>query len=439
MTAEYSETVIIGAGQQGCGVAGALCEIGHESVVLDRAEIGQAWAHERWDSLLIGTGKRSVRFPGWEYDGDDPGGLLTGPELAGYLRNYVRYKDLRVREHTPVRAVECPPGVSELDDVRFRTHLGNGDVIESRNLVAALGGYAKPRIPDLAADIDPSVRQMHSRDYRNPAALPDGAVLVVGAGISGQQIADELADAGRTLFLSVGRHRVFPRHYRGRGLHEWMYIFSLYEDFVTHDADDDGRPVLSGLPVAATKDGCEDLNLGTLARKGVVLVGSARTARGTVLTLDDNVVAIAEAADRSGRRITTKIDTGLSRRGFVAPERERASVVDMSAIADFGDTLDLARHGITTIIWCTGFGPDYRILPDSVLDEQGAPIQEQGILGAVPGLYYAGLPDGNSVAPTAIWANVENGRFIASQIHIDSVMRSGAPDVLVPPDLPMSR
>ncbi|GGS07386.1 FAD-dependent oxidoreductase [Streptomyces aureoverticillatus] len=438
---EYSETVVIGAGQQGCGVAAALQELDREYVVLERGEIGQAWAHERWDSLLVGSGNRSVRFPGWDYDGADPGGCMPGRELARHLRRYAKERNLRVRQHTPVRKVECPPDASDRasdrDEVRFRTHLSAGGVIESRNLVAAVGGYAAPRVPDLASAIDPSVKQMPSRYYRNPESLPDGAVLVVGAGISGQQIADELVDAGLDVFLSVGRHRAWPRSYRGRSLQEWMFALSLYEDFVTHRTEgtdsSEGAALLPGLPVTAVKDKSGDLNLGTLAAKGVVLVGSTRAAKDHALLLEDNVVAIAKESSRSFREVIEKIDDGIRRRGFVVPEQNPAPGVDMDCIADFGNSLDLAHQNVKTIIWCTGFGPDYRILPESVLDDRGAPLQQKGILGAVPGLYYAGLPDGNSLAPVAISASVENGRFIARQIHIDHIMRSGSSASVITP------
>ncbi|GHC53341.1 flavin-containing monooxygenase [Streptomyces flavofungini] len=428
---EYAETVVIGAGQQGCGVAASLQELGREAVVLERAEIGQAWAHERWDSLLVGSGNRSVRFPGWDYDGDDVDGFMSGRELAYHLRRYAKERELHVREHTSVREVECPPDADDSDEVRFRTHLSEGGVIESRNLAAAVGGYAAPRVPALASDVDPAVDQLHSRSYRNPEALVDGAVLVVGAGISGQQIADELVDAGRAVFLSVGRHRAWPRRYRGRGLHEWMFALSLYEDFVTVGGH--GTPVLPGLPVTAVRDKSGDLHLGTLAAKGVVLVGSARAADGRTLLLADNVLAVAEESARAFRQAMDTIDTRIRQRGFVAPEQRPAPGIDMSPLSDFGTRLDLAQHNITTIIWCTGFGPDYRILPDRVLDEHGAPLQQQGILGSLPGLYYAGLPDGNSLAPVAISASVENGRFIARQIHTDHIMRTDSSASVITP------
>ncbi|WP_198427451.1 flavin-containing monooxygenase [Streptomyces buecherae] len=426
---EYVETVIIGAGQQGCAVAASLQDVGREAVVLERGEIGQAWAHERWDSLLVGSGVRSIRFPGWEFVSDDPHASLSGPELAEHLRRYAAERELRIRQHTPVHKVECPPRVAVGDDVRFRTRFGTGGVIASRNLVAAVGGYAAPRIPDVAAALDPSVHQTHSRYYRNPASLPDGAVLVVGAGISGQQIADELADAGRRVFLSVGRHRAWPHRYRGRGIHEWMFAFGLYERFVTGNTG--GPTVLPGLPVTAVTSGDSDLNLGTLAAKGVVLVGSTRGAEHRTLLLADNVSATVEQSARAYRQVIDTIDAGISRRGFVVPEQRPTPEVRRDHIADFGPRLDLAEHDITTVIWCTGFGPDYRVLPAEVLDERGAPLHEKGLVGAVPGLYYAGLPDGDSLASVAISASVDNGRFIAGQIHIDHVMRSGSAEPVI--------
>lgn len=428
MSNEYIETVVIGAGQQGCGAAGALQEIGHEAMVFEKGTVGQRWAHERWDSLLVGSGNRSIRLPGWDYDGDDPFALPSGPQVAGYLRSYVRDRNLMVREHTPVQAVESRFGTST-DDVRFRTRLYDGGTVESRNLVAAVGGYAQPRKPILSCDIDSTIRQTHSSDYRNPDALPAGAILVVGAGISGQQIADELTDAGRRVFLSVGRHRAWPRHYRGRTIHEWMHVFSLYDDFVTVAADESSR--LPGLPVCGNRLGTAELNLGTLAEKGVVLVGSARGARGHVLTLADNVVDIAEESALSFREVINKIDAGLRARGFIASEAATVPAVNLDAITGFDTRLDLAHHGISTIVWCTGFRPDYRILPAQALDENGAPLQQGGILGALPGLYYAGLPDGNSLAPTGLAAVADNARFIARQVHIDYVMRSGSTASLI--------
>lgn len=423
---EYAETVVIGAGQQGCGVAGALRERGRDALVLERGEIGQAWAHERWDSLRIGSGNHSIRFPGRDYEGDDPYGCPSGPELARRLRRYVTDQGLRVRRHTAVRTVECPPDAGAGDDVRFRTHLASGGVIGSRNLVAAVGGYAAPRTPSLAADVDPAVHRIHSRDYRNPRSLPDGAVLVVGAGISGQQIADELVESGRRTFLAVGRHRAWPRQYRGRSVQEWIRLLpDLYRDFGTMGGE--GGPVLPGLPVTAVKDKSGDLNVGVLAAKGVTLVGSVRAAEGGRLLLRDNVVDLARESARAFRGALDLIDTAIREYGFAAPEEHPAPEMPMAGVTAFGETLDLARQHVTGIVWCTGFGPDYGILPRHVLDGNGAPLRRRGLIGTLPGLYYAGLPDGNSLAPVGIEGNVATGRSIARLIDVDHLMRSGSP------------
>ncbi|MBU8829747.1 flavin-containing monooxygenase [Mycolicibacterium goodii] len=425
MLDEYVETVIIGAGQQGCGVAAALQMLGHEAIVLEKAEIGQAWAHERWDSLVVGSGNRSVRLPGWDYDGDDPGGFMPGREVARHLRRYVAERGLRVIEYTPVERVECAPEVTVRDEVRFSVRLANGHFIAARNVVAAVGGYAKPRVPDVAFEISPTIHQLHSRYYRNPSVLPAGGVLVVGAGISGHEIANELAEAGREVYMSVGRHRPYPRTYRGRDMGEWMYIFGLFDDYVSSDsaaAHRNGAARIPGLPVIGVKDGVAELNLGTLADKGVTLVGSVREARGGDLLLDDNVVTIATEASRSFRAVLHRIDTGLRQRGFVAPEPDRESGINLANIGNFGRELDLVGCGITTVIWCTGFGPDYGILPSAALDDGGMP-RRTGIFGTIPGLYFAGLPDGSSLAPTAIAGTVECGQGIARQIRVDHILR----------------
>ncbi|WP_280271644.1 flavin-containing monooxygenase [Nocardia wallacei] len=425
MDAEYVETVIIGAGHQGCGVAGALQQWGCDAVVVERADIGQAWAHERWDSLRVGSGNQSIRLPGWDYDGDDPLGLPSGPQVADYLRRYVATRDLRVLQHTPVHLVEAPAPTWDGEPVRFRTHVDGGSIIESRNVVAATGGYARPRIPDLASTIDPSVHQLHSRYYRNPRTLPDGSVLVVGAGISGQQIADELVDAGRDVFVAVGRHRAWPGFYRGHDIHEWIRVFSLFDDFVTPEPElAEGRDParLPGLPVNGLNG--SELNLGTLADKGATLIGSIRAAHGHILGLADNVVEIAEQSARSFQRILDKIDAGIGQRGFVAPVQSPPPRVNTDRVKNFGPEFDLVAHGVGTIIWCTGFGPDYRILPANALDEEWHPIADKGIVGSIPGLYYAGLPDGNSLALTSLAASSQTGPFIAQQIHWDHISRT---------------
>lgn len=421
MTVEFVETVVVGGGQQGCGVAGSLSRMGYEALVLERGEIGQTWANERWDSLRVNTPNRTVAFPGLPYDGADPEGYMPAREVAERLRRYVAEAGVRVREHTAVRLVESPLTEPCHTDARFRVHLGTGGVVESRNLVAALGGYSSPRVPDLTAGVDPSVTQLHTRYYRNPESLPAGAVLVVGAGNSGQQIAEDLRDAGREVYLAVGRHKTAPRRYRGAQILDWLQLLLLEGNLETAGSRGDSS-VLPGVSVLSGKAGGRDLSLSILAGQGVTLVGTVRGAQGSVLLLDDNVRAIARAAARKESELLSAIDAEIERRGLVVPARTPVPVFDASRFADYGDKLDLAATGITTIIWATGFVPDYRILPGSTLDENGVPVHRKG-MGTLPGLYYAGLPEGGSVMPLLIAATRPQAELVAQQIHMDNTLR----------------
>lgn len=420
MEIEFVETVVVGGGQQGCGVAGSLSRMGYEALVLERGEIGQTWANERWDSLRVNTPNRTVAFPGLPYDGADPEGYMPAREVAERLRRYVAETGVLVREHTAVRLVESPITEPCHADARFRVHLGTGAVVESRNLVAALGGYSSPRVPDLTAGVDPSVTQLHTRYYRNPESLPAGAVLVVGAGNSGQQIAEDLRDAGREVYLAVGRHKTAPRRYRGAQILDWLQLLLLEGNLETASG---GRgSVLPGVSVLSGKAGGRDLSLSILADQGVTLVGTVRAAQGSVLLLDDNVGAIARAAARKESELLSAIDAEIERRGLVVPARTPMPAFDAARFADYGDKLDLTANDITTIIWATGFVPDYRILPGTALDENGVPVHRKG-MGTLPGLYYAGLPEGGSVMPLLIAATRPQADLVAQQIHMDNTLR----------------
>jgi putative flavoprotein involved in K+ transport len=426
MGTEFVETVVVGGGQQGCGVAGSLSQLGYEALVLERGEIGQAWAHERWDSLCINTPNRTVTFPGRPYDGDEPEGYMPGHEVAQRLRHYVAEMGIQVREHTPVRMVESPIDGPCRDDARFRVHLDNGEVIEARNVVAALGGYSSPRIPDAASGIDPSITQLHTRYYRNPESLPDGAVLVVGAGSSGQQIAEDLREAGRDVYLAVGRHKTAPRRYRGAQVLDWLQLLAIEGNLESASGGRGDESALPGVSVLSGKGGGRELNLSILAKKGVTLVGTVRDAQGSVLLLEDNVRSIAQAANRAERELLEAIDAAIEQRGLVVPEQPPFVAVDTSVLSDYGDKLDLVANEITTIIWATGFVPDYRILPDSALDENGMPVRRKGV-GTLPGLYYAGLPEGGSVMPLLIAATRTQAEVVSWQIHMDNTLRYHSP------------
>ncbi|MDQ0596071.1 putative flavoprotein involved in K+ transport [Streptomyces canus] len=429
MMTEFVETAVVGGGQQGCSVAGSLARLGYRAVVFERGEIGQAWAKERWESLRVNTPNRTVTFPGMPYDGDDPEGYMPAREVASRLRRYVAEAGIDVREHSPVRSVEAPVDVSAHPDARFRLHLENGQSVEARNVVAALGGYSSPRLPELTARIDPSITQLHTRYYRDPQSLPPGAVLVVGSGNSGQQIAEDLSDAGRQVYLAVGRHKTSPRRYRGAQVLDWLQLLPLEGNLESASGGQGDSPVLPGVSVLSGKAGGRDLSLGVLARKGVTLVGTVRGVRGGSLLLENNVRAIARDAARAESELLRAIDTAIERHGLVVPEPTPLPSFDPSQFADYGDTLDLAAQDITTIVWATGFVPDYGILPRSALNESGMPVHHAGA-GTLPGLYYAGLPEGGSVMPLLIASTRIQAERVARGIHLDNTLRHRSPAAL---------
>ncbi|MFC1436250.1 flavin-containing monooxygenase [Streptacidiphilus sp. N1-3] len=429
MGTEFVETAIVGGGQQGCSVAGSLTRLGYRAVVFERGETGQTWARERWESLRVNTPNRTVTFPGLPYDGDDPEGYMPAGEVARRLRRYVAELGVEVREHTSVQAVESPVDGPAYPGARFRLHLGNGDTVEARNVVAALGGYSSPRLPELTARIDPSVTQLHTRYYRAPGLLPEGAVLVVGSGNSGQQIAEDLRDAGREVFLAVGRHKTSPRRYRGAQILDWLQLLPLEGNLESASGGKGDSPVLPGVSVLSGKAGGRDLSLTVLAAQGVTIVGTVRGAQGSVLQLEDNVRAVAQGAARAESELLQAIDAAIAQYGLVVPERTPVPAFDASRFADYGDTLDLAAHRITTIVWATGFVPDYQILPPAALDANGMPVHRAGA-GALPGLYYAGLPEGGSVMPLLIASTRSQAERVARGIHLDNTLRHRSPAAL---------
>ena len=426
METEFVETVVVGGGQQGCSVAGVLSRLGYRALVIERGEIGQAWANERWDSLRVNTPNRTVAFPDWPYDGDDPEGYMPARQVAESLRRYVAALGIEVREHTGVRMIESPVDEPLHRDARFRVHLDDGRAVEARNVVAALGGYSSPRVPEVAAGVDPSITQLHTRYYRSPQSLPNGAVLIVGAGNSGQQIAEDLCEAGRQVYLAVGGHKTAPRRYRGAQILDWLQLLQPEGNLETATGGRGGSPVLPGVSVLSGKNGGQDLSLPILAAKGVTLVGSVRGVLGGVLWLEDNVRAVAQAAARREGELLKAVDAAIEQRGLVVPEADPAPEYDTSLIADYGGTLDLAANDITTIIWATGFVPDYGILPAAALDAGGMPVHRRG-LGTLPGLYYAGLPEGGSVMPLLIAATRDQAECVARHIELDNTLRHRSP------------
>nr|WP_091417427.1 NAD(P)-binding domain-containing protein [Friedmanniella luteola] len=379
---ERVDTVVVGAGHAGLAASHHLSARGVDHVVLERGEVANAWRTERWDSLRLLTPNWLSRLPGHRYEGPDPDGYMTMREVVDFIDGFARVASAPVRTRTAVTSVR------RVDD-GYRVQTGDGE-LHGRAVVLASGAFNRPTVPSLSAGVPASVAQLTPFGYRNPDQLPDGGVLVVGASATGVQLAAELARAGRPVTLAVGEHVRMPRTYRGRDVLWWMDRTGLWEE--RHDAVDDldrarrlPSPQLVGTPQRAT------LDLNALAGMGVEVVGRWAAVRDGRALFSGGLRNVFALADLKLERLLDSFDAWARHTGADAevgpPERCPPTRVPVSPRWQ----LDLASGEIGTIVWATGFQPDYGWLDVPVVDPKGRLRHEGGVVDS-PGLYALGLP-----------------------------------------------
>jgi putative flavoprotein involved in K+ transport len=375
------ETVIIGGGQAGLATSYCLGQFGRENIVLEKSDIpGSVWRDDRWDSFTLNTPNSMLRMPGAVYDGPDPDGFLSRTELLRYFDGYAARYHLPVQYNTRVESVE--------QDARgYRVRAGDQEYA-AWNVVVATGLYQTPKIPGYAAQIAPEIQQLASGRYRRESLLPPGAVLVVGAGQSGMQIAEELYQSGRKVYLSVGRAPRVPRRYRGKDAFEWNVITGIFsrppEALETPAARFWANPQISG------KDGGHSLNLHQFYRDGVSLLGRLSGAEGACIRLNGDLQENIAAADQFEARFLRRIDEEIALRGLPNPPESVPVLTDAYAAPDLRE-LDLAAAGVTSIIWATGYDFDFSLVKLPVFDEAGFPVQHMNET-AYHGLFFVGMP-----------------------------------------------
>ena len=385
MTAS-SETVIVGGGHAGLALSYHLGRLGRPHVILERGRVAERWRSERWDSLMFQFPNWSLRLPGHEYRGSDPDGFATRDEVIAFIERYRELVDAPVR--TGVRVDRVRPM-----DGGFRLETTEGP-IEAVNVVVATGPYQEPVLPAVRHALPTGVVQVHASGYRNPAQLPAGTVLVVGSGASGCQIVEDLLAAGRTVYLSLGRHRRYPRRYRGRDMFWWMERIGALDQTLEERPEARERPN----PLVTGVGGGHEIDLRDYAAAGVTLLGHLVDVTGSRLHLADDVAALLAAGDESVGVFTRAVDAYIARSGLAAPVEapppvgvlRAASPTSAAPTASIRD-LDLAAAGITSVVWATGFRRDFGWIDAPVFDERGEPIHRRGVTGC-EGLYFLGLP-----------------------------------------------
>lgn len=376
---DKTDTVIVGGGQSGLALSFLLTEQGRNHVVLEKHHrVGETW-RRRWDSFTLVTPNWQLQLPGHPYRGTDPDGFTPRGGVVDYLEAYAGLFN------PPLRFGANVTSVQRVDD-GYAVTVGE-HTYETRNVVVAAGTFQRPRIPDAARRIPRSVTQLHSADYRNPAQLPPGPVLVVGNGQSGSQIALELLESGRPVSLCVGNAGRLPRRYRQRDGMWWAMQLGMLDQTVDElDSPDErfhANPQISG------RDGGSDINPHEFARDGMRLFGHlSDAADGRVLLapdLHDNLAM----ADMMASRFREGVDAYVARTGLDVPDEIVSEPTD-GYEEEIQTELDVAEASIGSVIWATGYQWDYSWVEVPVFDDRGYPIQHRGVT-AVPGLYFLGL------------------------------------------------
>jgi putative flavoprotein involved in K+ transport len=374
-----TDTLVIGAGQAGLSLSRQLARAGHQHAVLDRGRIGERWRSERWDSLNLLTPNSLNRLDG-AAPHSDPSGYLGRAAFVDYLRRYADAVGAPVHEHVTVRAVERSGAAFRVDT--------DGGSWQARNVVVATGDSADPRIPPVAASAPRDLLQIHTNRYRNPAALPPGGILVVGAGPSGQQIAAELRRAKRPVVLAVGRHARMMRRYRGHDIFHWLRELGDLERTIDEVPDPAASTRTPSLPLTGANGG-EQLDLAELDQLGVTIAGRLERFDGSRAVFSRDLQATVGDADRRMHRVLDRIDDHIEQahagRWPYGPDR----VADVALPAG-PPSLDLAADRISTVIWATGYRRIYPWLRLPVLDRNGEIAHRRGIT-RVRGLYVLGL------------------------------------------------
>jgi putative flavoprotein involved in K+ transport len=377
-----TDVIVVGAGHSGLAMSRALSQRSIEHLVIERGEVANAWRSERWDSLRLLTPNWLCRLPGQAYDGDAPDGYLGAAEVAGFIARYAERLHAPVLTHTTVRRV-APA------DSGWQVSTDTGDW-RCRAVVLASGACSRPALPRLAEDVPASVAQWTAHTYRRPSQLDPGGVLVVGASATGLQLAQEIRRSGRPVLLATGEHVRMPRLYRGRDVQWWLLASGVLDERIEHQ-DDPQRARRLPSPQLVGSDERATLDLNTVQHDGVELCGRLVGLRGTRTLFSGSLHNVCALADLKMNRMLDAFDAWAAEQGLDG---------ELGAVHRFAHTAipaaprlhaELGRD-VRSIVWATGFRPDFGWLDAPVFDRHGELRHDRGVVVDVPGLVVLGLP-----------------------------------------------
>jgi putative flavoprotein involved in K+ transport len=411
MSVEKVDTLIVGGGQAGVAMSEHLLACGVSHVVLERHRIAERWRTERWDSLVANGPAWHDCFPGMGFP-TDPDAFPSKDQVADYFTAYAKMIDAPIRCGVDVTLVERKKGRPG-----FRVETSAG-LFEANNVVAATGPFQTPIMPDLVPASE-GILQIHSSAYRNPQQLPPGGVMVVGAGSSGTQIADELRRAGRKVYLSLGPHGRPPRSYRNRDFCWWLGVLGKW------DIESTG-PDMEHVTIAVSGSrGGQTVDFRRFAGEGICLVGRTETFRDSALTFAADLASNIARGDANYLALLDEADSFVADNGLDLPEEPAARKTwpDPECLTNPVRSLNLREAGVETIIWATGFTADYKWLKVDAFDSKGRPKHLRGV-SAVPGIYFLGLPWQSRRGSSFIWGVWHDAKYLADRISTQQKYRS---------------
>ena len=404
MSVEAVDTLVIGGGQAGLAMSAHLTKQGISHLVVERHRIAERWRSERWDSLVANGPAWHDRFPTLAFDDIDPNSFAHRDRIVSYFETFSRQNAVPIRCGVEVMSLDQMP-----DGSGFGAETSQGR-IEAKEVVVATGPFQRPLIPSLVPE-QANILQIHSSAYRNPDQLPPGAVLVVGAGSSGAQIADELLRAGRRVYLSVGPHDRPPIRYRGRDFCWWLGVLGLWDAKTRGPGMDHVTIAVSGA------HGGQTVDFRRFAQRGMTLLGRAEGYQDGALHFASDLAANLILGDANHAAILDAADAYVTQTGLDLPPEPDARKIDPNPDCVTHPVLDLhlANAGISAIVWATGYTLDYDWLKPRVFDEKGRPAHDRGVT-EVRGLFFLGLPWLSRRASPFIWGVWRDAEYIADHI-----------------------
>ncbi|MEO1902106.1 MAG: MSMEG_0569 family flavin-dependent oxidoreductase [Alcanivorax sp.] len=399
--------IVVGGGQAGLSTSYLLRQRNIDHLVLEKEQAFHAWKQQRWDSFCLVTPNWQCRLPDHPYDGDDPHGFMVKEEIVAWMERFRAAFDPPLIEGITVRAVRALP----VGGYRLDTDRGP---LTADQVVMAVSSYHRPKVPGYARRLPARIKQVDASAYRNPEALPEGAVLVVGTGQSGCQIAEDLHLAGRRVHLAVGPAPRVSRFYRGRDVVDWLDDMGHYRIPVQDHLTEEQVRAKANHYVTG-RDGGRDIDLRRFALEGMRLHGRLETVEAGQARFGDDLGKNLDQADATNARIKNSIDDYIARQGIDAPTEPPYEPV-WEPPRDLDRELDLEAEGIAAVIWCIGYAPDFSWIDAPAFDATGYPKHRRGVT-ASPGLYFLGLPWLHTWGSGRIYAIAEDAEYLANRIE----------------------